>query len=837
MSAPRCTSSSRTWANTFTTATVDPVVGAAGAAGLCAVGVHWLSSSSAGGVSQSAEVGSEVVCWGVLPFLVAGVRRWGGAHQDRARGERGGSGSGLEAGVGLLGGDGGGGKAASSWSVGVVAVGVVVAACYTAEVGEVGLFPVLTPLLLVADRKLRSEAQRSEPGIAALANTVWGTASVALVACLALLSWSLLELALLTVPVAALLVVYIALIPRAVAGPRLLPLVPDLEDAILSLSGKVVVLLVGVLARHTSWCTATAIGTFGLVASRDPFIQLSELEALSPVIASLLALAQLIFMLPKQAKGRLALWALFLVSLGPYLANIVAIRTAQSSALHSQEHPAELLIRSAKADFERLLERQSKTYTAAVEEYQRRYGVAPPPGFKEWYEFAVANQSPIIDEFDIIYGSVSPFWKLSGKEVVQIMNDAHQTPSIDLWLCSFSGATAETHCSHPARGSDRHTGDMFNKLLGDLRGVLPDTKFLVNHLDEPRVLIPPSSSPDKTPFTLTDLSERPTWDAVTKFCASQPHPRRPNPLETVGLPLVTDLNATLNLCIRPEYASTHGLFQAPPSFRIIEGLVPVLSTGAPSTMSDILFPSPAYIVEPQFRYNPAVDPPWPDKSNHLYWTGSTTGAVASEGSNNWRAFHRQRFLALAQNLPPRQQHTYLREDPSSPGRVTTAQSGFLNGRWYKVFPTRIFQCSPPGGAACRQQRAYFRSLPWQDGDAALGAKLVFDLDGNGISGRFYKLLASRSLVMKQTLLREWHDERLVPWAHYVPVSVGMGEVPEVVGWFLGTGRGMEMAREVADGGAEWFGMGMREVDVKIYMWRLVLELARVGDAGRGVLKG
>jgi hypothetical protein len=29
---------------------------------------------------------------------------------------------------------------------------------------------------------------------------------------------------------------------------------------------------------------------------------------------------------------------------------------------------------------------------------------------------------------------------------------------------------------------------------------------------------------------------------------------------------------------------------------------------------------------------------------------------------------------------------------------------------------------------------------------------------------------------------------------------------------------------------------MREVDVKIYLWRLVLELARVGDPERVVLK-
>ncbi|KAH6848235.1 hypothetical protein B0I37DRAFT_391808 [Chaetomium sp. MPI-CAGE-AT-0009] len=745
------------------TAVVDPVVAAAAAAALCAAAAHRLGV----GASPEAEVRSELVCWALLRLLLAGLRRWGG---------RGRSGEGwelVEGGdsereVGSAGGSSGrrgeGARAASGWSVNVVALALAVVSGFAAEVGVLVLFPVLTPLLLVADRKLRPESQRPESGLLALANSVWGAALVALVAVFAVVRGSSLELLLLIIPVVALLVVYVALIPRTVDGPRLLPCIPDLEEAIPAIANRVWVLLVGVLgvqARHTSWCTVTAIGTFGLVASRDPWIQTSELDALSPVIASLLRL-----------NGRPALWALLLVSFGP----------ANYSAVHSVEHPVEVLMR-----------RQSKTYAEAVEEYQRRYG------------YAVANQSPIIDEFDMIYESVSPFWRLSGMEVAATMKKAHNTPDIDLWLCSFSGATAETRCEHPTRYSDRHTGAMFNKLLGEFKGLIPDAKFLVNHLDEPRVLIPPGSD---SIISVTDLSERPTWDAITKLCPPQPQRSPESPLEALGLPFVANLTTTLDLCKHPEYAHMHGLFQAPPSFKLIEGLVPVLSTGAPSTMSDILIPSPAYIVEPEFRYNPASDLPWHSKSNHLYWAGSTTGAVATS-TNDWHTFHRQRFLSLAQNLPPSpsnprpEKHTYLHQTLTTPHQLTTSQSTFLNPRHYAASPTRIFQCAHP--FPCRQQRAHFRRLPWQAADAALGAKLAFDLDGNGISGRFHKLLASRTAVLKQTLLREWHDERLRPWVHYVPVSLGMGEVPEVVEWFLGTARGGERAREVGEAGREWFG--------------------------------
>jgi hypothetical protein len=356
---------------------------------------------------------------------------------------------------------------------------------------------------------------------------------------------------------------------------------------------------------------------------------------------------------------------------------------------------------------------------------------------------------------------------------------------------------------------------MFNKLLGDLPGVLPDIKLLVNHIDEPRVLLRPSSDSPERRFTVTNLSERPTSDALTKHCPAQQPTQNTNQSQgpsTYDLPLVKNLTSTLDLCTHPHPATTHSLFQSPPSLKLIEGAVPVLSTGKSSTMSDILIPSPAYLVEPEFQYNPARDMPWARKASQLYWAGSTTGGVATQlvqdthegrqpGGDNRRHVHRQRFLTLAQNPdPPGEGHVYLHEVD---GQVQTVWSRFWHGRLWNVFPTRIFQCEH--AAPCRQQRSFFRRMPWQDGDAALGAKLVFDLDGNGISGRFHKLLASKSLVLKPTLLREWHDERLVSWLHYLPVSLEKGELPESwcsAFWERGEGsRGRGRSRSTAGSGS------------------------------------
>ena len=573
------------------------------------------------------------------------------------------------------------------------------------------------------------------------------------------------------------------------------------------------------------------------MSARDPFVQSSEAQAFFSVIAALVILSQIIGILPSKTKGRLALWGFAVFPLLPYLANLIAIRGAQVSTLPSRthEHPVDVLIRGARADFEHRLQHQSQNYSAAYQEYRRRYVVEPPPGFEAWYRFAAASQSAIIDNFDTIYDNISPFWRADGKEIRQVMGELQKDPNLDLWRCTFSSRNGETRCHHHYRTFDRHIELLFNRLLSGLGDVLPDVTFLVNHLDEPRVIVPPSQAnifSQGRLYEATELSRQPSWDAITKYCASDSnlqHKMSSPPEDTakmVGLPFERNRSSALDLCQHPEYREMHGLFQSPTSLRLVEGLAPILSTGAPSTMGDFLIPSPAYMAS-EFQYDEAHDVEWHQKRNALYWAGSTTGGVALDG--RWPNYHRQRFVTLAQNLGTGQQHAYLREYE---GVVRRTSSSFLNGRLFDVAFTRIFQCERP---YCRAQRMFFCTKAWADRDEALRSRLVFDLDGNGISGRYYKLLASRSAPLKQTLLREWHDDRLVPWVHYIPISPGMGEVPELVSYLTLTESGERRGKEIADQGREWFSTVFRDVDLTVYLYRLLLELARLQDPGRQAL--
>jgi hypothetical protein len=160
------------------------------------------------------------------------------------------------------------------------------------------------------------------------------------------------------------------------------------------------------------------------------------------------------------------------------------------------------------------------------------------------------------------------------------------------------------------------------------------------------------------------------------------------------------------------------------------------------------------------------------------------------------------------------------------------ESSFLNSRLFDISFSKIMGCKPKH---CRDQRAFFRVKSWADGNRMLDYRLAYDLDGNGISGRFYKLLASRSTVLKQTLLREWHDDRLVPWLHYIPVSQSMRELPELVLYLTSTDAGQQRAREIADAGRECHSKAFRKADMAVYVYRLVLEPARLQDPERPAL--
>ncbi|KAJ5588014.1 glycosyl transferase family 90 domain-containing protein [Penicillium hispanicum] len=114
---------------------------------------------------------------------------------------------------------------------------------------------------------------------------------------------------------------------------------------------------------------------------------------------------------------------------------------------------------------------------------------------------------------------------------------------------------------------------------------------------------------------------------------------------------------------------------------------------------------------------------------------------------------------------------------------------------------------------------------WEDTKNA--TDISFDLDGNSMSTRFHRLLSRQAVVLKQTWFQEWHDDRLVPWAHYIPVTMSMEELPALMDFLVNDPVGERLSEEIAQAGNTWSRRVLREIDMSIYIYRLLLELGEV----------
>jgi hypothetical protein len=88
---------------------------------------------------------------------------------------------------------------------------------------------------------------------------------------------------------------------------------------------------------------------------------------------------------------------------------------------------------------------------------------------------------------------------------------------------------------------------------------------------------------------------------------------------------------------------------------------------------------------------------------------------------------------------------------------------------------------------------------------------------------------SNSLPIKATIYREWHDSRLTVWKHFVPMDNTFVDLWSVLEYFF---RRDEAAERIATAGREWTERVLRREDMLLYLYRLLLEYARLCDDRR-----
>lgn len=330
-----------------------------------------------------------------------------------------------------------------------------------------------------------------------------------------------------------------------------------------------------------------------------------------------------------------------------------------------------------------------------------------------------------------------------------------------------------------------------------------------------------------------DYAHRFTWPVATLSCPPNSSARAFTydgnlgsdcqvPYTSTEIKFVANRTAFTDICLSPSFKDKHGFFNKPNSWSITHNPIPIFSPSKISTFNDILFPAPWYLGDKAI-YNATQDLLWNEKHDSLYWRGSTTSGFSAGGT--WHKQSRQRFVEAVEK--PGQGLIYEKDDAGK-WRTKEVERSAYNGL-FDVHFSFVGQCAEED---CAAQNEYFDVRVPDPYEVNWQSKFLLDIDGNAFSGRFYTFLQSNSLTLKHALYREWHEDRIRPWAHYIPLGLDGVEHLEIMRFLTEEEQGRQLAMTMADESKKWADGSLRHVDMQAWMFRLLLEYARLVDDGR-----
>ncbi|KAF4448334.1 glycosyltransferase family 90 protein [Fusarium austroafricanum] len=580
------------------------------------------------------------------------------------------------------------------------------------------------------------------------------------------------------------------------------------------------------------------------------------------------------------------------ILLGIYVLPLFTESLLSGSATISLSNAIEDLTTAANASSLQWEEQaaKSRTLEEAIEEYKRRYEMLPPPNFDKWHEFAVDNGSPIIDDFTQIHNDLLPFWSLEPRTIRQRTAHLTEYASLAVGLLRIRNGTVEYSPHIP--GSHRWMMDSMQRMVEPFAKWLPDMDIAINLADECRMAIPfeemrthqvvaqkamanmmrpgqvlqnstttnlngsqwPSSfsTPLPTQVMSPFFSDNIRWqifhDLVSPSCPPSSLARRkrwwdwstlcvdcmlPHTILTDEGALVANVSLANDLCHQPDIAQLNGFIMTPAAMVGTNKLFPIFSQARVGGFSDIMIPSP-WNFDKKSPYNESLDRTWDNKSEVLFWRGSSSDGYAAYSS--WMGFLRARFVHEASQKATEQ----------TGGQETLSINVSFAGTMSKCHQTDCatelhtfnkwandmhIDRSAEGGSETTESLSTLIT-PFED---HWSYRHLIDMDGAGFSGRFLPFLKSRSLVYRAGIFRAWFDERLTAWQHYIPLDVRLGSGVWALFDFLsgeGYRSGQEHAQKVAEQGRTWARKALRPEDMQVYMFRLLLEWGRVVDDDR-----
>ncbi|BGP48317.1 hypothetical protein JCM10450v2_004189 [Rhodotorula kratochvilovae] len=520
-----------------------------------------------------------------------------------------------------------------------------------------------------------------------------------------------------------------------------------------------------------------------------------------------------------------------------------AVPENPSSTLPDRLHPISHLIARAEEQWDDMLRRQSQTLDQAVEEYRRRYKMNPPVGFDSWWRYAMQNRVVLVDEYDQIHADILPFLSLPPSEFRRRVMSLSTDQSLPWYRQSFQLKVHDGSVVVGQGGSEAtERRDDILDLLAEFSEMLPDLEVRLGKGDEPMVVISGEArerheqlaqdgkllgiSPS---YEIFEPSGFTPWDSL---CPPNSTARRVAQALPVDTPRSNSLKSFLSVehsqamdvCEHPEIRELNGFtaWSGPRPYL----LYPLFSFAKTSVHADLLLPA----ISSDYFTEVGRDPVWEQKKvNKVLWRGETTGSYHSKGSG-WRQTQRARLVALA-NAKSGESTFHLADSTSDALCLASGPAKDVSAFYYDVAYTGApKQCSTKD-TTCKQLQHEFRFDRWLSADEENKYKYVLDVDANYASGRFKRLMSSRSLVLKSTIFPEWWSKRIMPWYHYIPIQSDYSDLTDVAAFFIGapdgTGAHDSTAKRIAAQGKNWSEEHYREADMAAYIFRLLLEYARL----------
>ncbi len=547
------------------------------------------------------------------------------------------------------------------------------------------------------------------------------------------------------------------------------------------------------------------------------------------------------------------------------------------SVLQSTSHPIAILIQNAEDAFSHLLPKETHDLASAAQAYREARGRHPPPGFDVWHDVAKHHNVVMVEEFwDQIYHDLRPFWAVPAN---QIRADARANDMV----VSVKGGEAEANT-----GWLWHT--LWAQMIGTVSKYLPDMVVPCNAMDEPRLLVSwetinnyieteqksrrMTAAADTSDVyqnwrkddedrsveaTNTEWKRAASISLIRQACHPDSEIRKVNEIsedfrngsapEHMLDGFVANYTLSTSLCHQPDLGAYHGAVNQPVSSSWGQNLIPLFGGSKMAVNNEIILPAPMpWSGDERFNAGEGSDTDWATKESQTMWRGTATGG--RHHPTNWHQFHRHRFVYLTNGTKLRTVDRFhdkilttdFMHTASSP--LSSATRGHLSE--YMAYTSDVgftdLFCDEAGeNGSCWYLDNDYSVVPVLPMSQQFNYKYLPDIDGNSFSGRYRAFLLSTSLPIKATIYREWHDSRLLAWKHFIPMDNRFTDYYGILEYFRGfEGLGGseeahgndEAAKKIAYDGRDWAQKVLRKDDMQIYVFRLLLEYARICDDNR-----